>query len=71
MTAEGDLVLGLDERQVVLFSVAVVVVVDVHLGRENRTIRTIRTSLWRNIRKIYSRNLNYALMKERQLPTAR
>ena len=64
MTAEGDLVLGLDERQVVLFSVAVVVVVDVHLGRENRTIRTIRTSLWRNIRKLYSRNLDYALMKE-------
>ena len=31
MTAEGDLVLGLDERQVVLLCIAVVVVVDVHL----------------------------------------
>ena len=33
MTAKGDGVLGLDERQVVLFRVAVVVVVDVHLER--------------------------------------
>ena len=31
MTAEGDLVLGLDERQVVLLCIAVVVVVDVYL----------------------------------------